>query len=115
MGRVAGKVGIVTGAASGLGAADALLLAREGASVVLTDVNETQGREVAASIPGSTFLAHDVRDEARWRAVVAATVERHGRLDVLVNNAGLVKFNHVEAVSLEEFRLQLGVMAEGTF
>ena len=115
MGRVAGKVVIVTGAASGLGAADARLLAREGASVVLTDVNETQGREVAAAIPGSTFLAHDVRDEARWREVVTAAVERYGRLDVLVNNAGLVKFKHVEAVSLEEFRVQLGVMAEGTF
>jgi 3(or 17)beta-hydroxysteroid dehydrogenase len=115
MGRVTGKVAIVTGAASGLGAADARLLAREGASVVLTDVNEAAGRDVSATIPGSMFLAQDVRSEDRWRAVIAATVERFGRLDVLVNNAGLVKFANVEAVSLEEFRLQLGVMAEGTF
>jgi 3(or 17)beta-hydroxysteroid dehydrogenase len=61
------------------------------------------------------FLQHDVRDEGRWRAVVAETVRRFGRLDVLVNNAGLVKFQTVESATLEDFRLQLGVMAEGTF
>jgi len=115
MGRVAGKVAIVTGAASGLGAADARMLAREGASIVLTDVNEEQGRETAGAIPGSMFLKHDVRDEARWQDVVASTVERFGRLDVLVNNAGLVVFNNVEAASLDEFRLQHAVMTEGTF
>jgi len=76
MGRVSGKVAIVTGAASGLGAADALLLAREGANVVLTDVDETRGRKVAAGISGAMFLEHDVRSEDRWREVVAATVDR---------------------------------------
>jgi 3(or 17)beta-hydroxysteroid dehydrogenase len=115
MGRVNDKVAIVTGAASGLGAADAALLAREGARVVLTDVNDALGAQVAAGIPGATFLKHDVRDEAHWQEVVAQTFARHGRLDVLVNNAGLVKFNNVEAVTLEEFRLQMSVMAEGTF
>lgn len=115
MGRVQGKVAIVTGAASGLGAADAALLAREGASVVLTDVNESLGRQTSASIPGSMFLKHDVRDESRWQAVVAETVRRFGRLDVLVNNAGLVKFHDVESCPLEEFQFINAVMCEGTF
>jgi 3(or 17)beta-hydroxysteroid dehydrogenase len=115
MGRVAGKVAIVTGAASGLGAADAKLLAKEGANVVLTDINEKLGREVAAQIPGSLFIAHDVRDEANWKAVVAATVQKFGKLHILVNNAGLVKFSSIEESTLEEFRFVNAVMVEGTF
>jgi 3(or 17)beta-hydroxysteroid dehydrogenase len=115
MGRVAGKVAIVTGAASGLGAADAKLLALEGASVVLTDVNEKSGREVAAQIPGSVFIAHDVRDEASWKVVVAATVQKFGKLHILVNNAGLVKFSTIEESTLDEFRFVNAVMVEGTF
>jgi len=115
MGRVEGKVVLITGAASGLGAADARLLAAEGASVVLTDVNEALGRDVAASIPGSLFLQHDVRDEQRWQEVIAATVEHFGRLDVLVNNAGVVVFANVEEISLEKYRFVNQVMSEGTF
>ncbi len=114
-GRVAGKVALITGGASGLGAEDARVLAREGAQVVITDVDEALGPSVAADIPGALFLAHDVRDEARWQAVVAATIAHFGRLDVLVNNAGLVRFGTVEDASLDDFRLQTGVMLEGTF
>jgi 3(or 17)beta-hydroxysteroid dehydrogenase len=112
MGRVAGKVAIVTGAASGLGAADARRLAEEGASVVLTDVNAALGRETAAAIPGAVFLEQDVRDEARWAAVVAETVERFGGLHILVNNAGLVRFASVEDCTLDEFRLHQQVMID---
>jgi 3(or 17)beta-hydroxysteroid dehydrogenase len=115
MGRVAGKVCIVTGASSGLGAADARRLAEEGASVVLTDVAEAAGRQLAAELPGALFLPHDVRDEARWIAVIAETVQRFGRLDVLVNNAGIVRFADIETSTLEEFRLVNAVMLEGTF
>jgi 3(or 17)beta-hydroxysteroid dehydrogenase len=115
MGRVAGKVAIVTGAASGLGAADARRLAQEGASVVLTDANDALGRETAAAIPGAVFLEHDVRDEARWAEVVAETLGRFGGLHILVNNAGLVRFASVEDCTLDEFRLQQQVMVEGTF
>lgn len=114
MPRVKDKVVLVTGAASGLGAADARRLAEAGARVVLTDVNEEMGREVASSIPGALFLQHDVRDEARWQAVIAETLAHFGRLDVLVNNAGLVKFADIEQIDLAEFRLQHEVMTEGT-
>lgn len=115
MGRVAGKVALITGGASGLGAADARLLAAEGAKVVITDVQTDLGRQIAASLPDGLFIEHDVRDEAQWRDVVAQTVARFGKLDVLVNNAGLVRFADVEHCELEEFRLQTQVMVEGCF
>lgn len=115
MGRVAGKVALITGAASGLGAADAKRLAEEGAQVVLTDRNVAMGHETAAAIPGALFLEHDVRDEARWQQVIAETVAQFGGLHILVNNAGLVRFATVEECTLEEFRLHQQVMVEGTF
>lgn len=115
MGRVDGKVALITGGASGLGAADAKLLAAEGAKVVITDVNEDLGRQTAAAIGGAVFMPHDVRDEAAWKRVVASTVEHFGRLDVLVNNAGLVYFTDILNTPLEQFRLLNAVMSEGTF
>jgi 3(or 17)beta-hydroxysteroid dehydrogenase len=114
-GRVEGKVAIVTGAASGLGAADARMLAEEGAKVVLTDINDEQGRAVAAAIPGAVFLHHDVRSEDEWVQVIAETERLHGRCDILVNNAGVVRFTSVEETTLEEFRWQNQIMSEGTF
>ncbi|MFT4054113.1 MAG: glucose 1-dehydrogenase [Novosphingobium sp.] len=115
MNRVSGKVALITGGASGLGAADARLLAAEGAKVVITDLQTDLGREVAASIPDALFVEHDVRDEAQWQDVVAQTIARFGRLDVLVNNAGLVRFGNVEDCDLDTFRLQMQVMVEGCF
>ena len=115
MGKMNGRVALITGGASGLGAEDARVLAREGAQVVITDMNVDLGEAVAAEIPGALFLQQDVRDEARWSAVVAETVSRFGRLDTLVNNAGLVRFADIEAMSYEEFRLQVDVMLGGTF
>ncbi len=115
MGKMDGKVALITGGASGLGAEDARLLAREGAKVVITDMQGDLGREVAAAIPDCLFLEQDVRDEARWAEVIAATLERFGRLDTLVNNAGLVRFATVEDLSYDDFRLQTDVMIGGTF
>jgi 3(or 17)beta-hydroxysteroid dehydrogenase len=92
MGRVAGKVAIVTGAARGLGEATARLLAREGATVMLTDLLDA-GAAVADSIAAdggrAAFLRHDATDEAGWAAVMAATESRFGGLHILVNNAGV--------------------------
>ncbi|HWJ07675.1 MAG TPA: SDR family oxidoreductase [Steroidobacteraceae bacterium] len=120
MGRLEGKVALVTGGSAGLGRADALALAREGARVVVTDVNEGAGRQVADEINAShagraVFLPQDVRDEQRWQAVVAETVRLHGGLHVLVNNAGVVRIATPEACTLEDFRFQNAVMSEGVF
>lgn len=115
MGKMDGKVALITGAASGLGAEDARVLASEGASVVITDVQDALGQEVAASIPGSLYLHHDVRNEDEWRSVVAATMERFGRLDTLVNNAGLVRFATIEDLSYADYKFQVDVMLDGVF
>ena len=115
MGKMDGKVALVTGGASGLGAEDARVLVREGAKVVITDVQDELGAQVAAEIPGCIYLHHDVRDEARWAEVVKETVDTFGRLDTLVNNAGLVKFGSVEDLSYADFKLQTEVMLDGTF
>jgi len=120
MGRLDGKIAIVTGAATGLGRADAEALVREGARVVATDINEAAGRELAAKLnaarAGSAlFLAQDVRDEARWTEVVAECVAHFGGLHVLVNNAGVVVIATPETCTLEQFRFQNQVMSEGVF
>ena len=115
MGRLEGKVAIVTGAASGLGAADARLMAAEGAKIVLTDVNAELGVRTAREIEGAIFVKHDVRSEADWKSVIDKTLTHFGRLDVLVNNAGFVQFGTIEDTTLEQFRLHNAVMSEGTF
>lgn len=120
MGRVEGKVAIVTGGAQGLGRADCEALVREGAKVVVTDVKEAEGQATAEALnalrPGSAvFMKQDVRDEQRWIEVVAAAVEKFGGLHVLVNNAGLVRMGTPDVVTLEDFRLHNAVMSEGVF
>lgn len=114
MGRVEGKVAIVTGAASGLGEADARLLAAEGARVVLTDIDDETGRQIAAEIDAE-FVHQDVSEEASWTALVDGVMERYGRLDVLVNNAGIALIANVERTTTEIWRRTLAVHLDGTF
>ena len=120
MGRVSGKVALITGASIGLGRADALALVAEGARVYLTDVNVAAGealaREINASHPGAAHFARlDVREEAQWIAVLDEVKRRFGGLHVLVNNAGIVIIGTPETTTLEQFRLQQAVMTEGVF
>jgi 3(or 17)beta-hydroxysteroid dehydrogenase len=116
MGRVDGKVAIVTGAASGMGRADAELLAAEGARVVLADLNEADGQAVADAIgDNALFMRLDVTDEENWKSVVAATVEAFGRLDILVNNAGMIALGTVVDTDLESWRRINAVNSDGVF
>jgi 3(or 17)beta-hydroxysteroid dehydrogenase len=114
MGRVEGKVAIVTGAASGLGAADARLLAAEGAKLVVTDLNVDGGKAIAGEV-GAEFFEQDVSDEASWTRLIAETVDRFGRLDVLVNNAGIAIIADIEQTTSEIWRRTLAVHLDGTF
>ena len=114
-GRMEGRVALITGGASGLGAEDARVLAREGAKVVITDMQDDLGQQVASEIENCVFLHQDVRDEGRWDEVVKETIDHFGRLDTLVNNAGLVRFATVEDMSLDDFKIQIDVMLTGTF
>jgi 3(or 17)beta-hydroxysteroid dehydrogenase len=116
MDRVKGKVAIITGAASGMGRADAVLLAQEGAQVVLTDLNEKDGQAAADSIGGNAlFIRHDVTDEQNWKEVIATTLEHFGRLDILVNNAGLMTMGSIVDTDLDSYRLTNAVNSEGVF
>jgi len=116
-GRLDGKVALLTGGASGLGLASARLMVREGARVVLADVARDAGERAAAEIgPNASFMALDVTDEARWAEVVDATVARHGKLNVLLNSAGIAwPDGSIESCSLADFRRMMAINAEGTF
>jgi len=114
--RLQGKVAIVTGAASGMGAATARRFAREGAKVVIADTLEDEGRRVAAAI-GEAALFHrlDVTDEAEWQAVVAVTTERFGGLDILVNNAGISGSAYADLFDMVGWHKVMEVNATGVF
>ena len=114
MTRLDGKVCIVTGAARGQGAAEAELFRAEGAEVVITDVLDDAGRAHAASI-GALFVRHDVRSEEEWAEVVRVTLERHGRVDVLVNNAGIFDRAKLLDTTVEQFRRMFEVNQLGVF
>jgi 3alpha(or 20beta)-hydroxysteroid dehydrogenase len=116
MGAVDNKVAIVTGGARGQGAAQARLLARNGAAVVVTDLRADEGGAVAAGIGGGArFVRHDVTDEAGWQAVVDETLSAFGRIDILVNNAGIVAFGAVQNTGRAEFERVLQVNMIGAF
>ena len=107
--RLAGKVALVTGGAAGLGLAIVERLYAEGATVIATDIDEAAGRATVAALPGAQFFAHDVRDEDRWAAIMAAIADQGLALDVLVNNAGITTIGSIEALTLAQFRHELEV------
>jgi len=117
--RVKGKVALVTGGASGIGRASALLLAKEGATVVVTDIQDDQGRDVVAAIKKAggdgVYLHHDVADEAAWEKVIAEVRARFGKLHVLVNNAGIAIAGSVLTMTLADWRRQQAINLDGVF
>lgn len=118
-GRVEGKVALVTGGASGLGAESARRLAREGARILLTDVSADAGEAVADEIVAAGgkahFLVQDVTDPARWDEVVQDAVSRFGGLDVLMNNAGIGEGEPLLGGSYEAWRRVLSINLDGVF
>jgi len=116
MGRVSGKVALITGGASGLGRATAKILADHGARVVITDIQEEAGVRAAAGIsPDVLFLRHDVASEADWQRVMSRVIEKYGQLDILVNNAGLLHLASIEDTSLADWQRIHAVNSDGVF
>ena len=119
MGRIEGKVCIVTGAASGLGEATARLLATEGGRLVLTDINQEKGEALAQELrqagQEAMFLPQDVTQEEDWQRVFNTLLERYGKIDVLVNNAGGGTYNDLETLSLSEWRKIISLNLDSTF
>ena len=114
MGRLDGKVALITGGARGQGADEARLFRAEGAAVVITDLLAQEGNALAAEC-GATFLEHDVSNAASWRAVVDAVIKQHGRIDVLVNNAGIFRIGRMLDTRLEEYERIIAVNQTGVF
>lgn len=119
MNRLNGKVAVVSGGASGIGGATSLLFAREGAKVVIADIDERLGAELAAQINiegfEAVFMKLDVSKEEDWKQVMAATVARYGKINILVNNAGVSLGKSIEDTSLEEWNWLMGINATGVF
>jgi NAD(P)-dependent dehydrogenase (short-subunit alcohol dehydrogenase family) len=119
-GQVQGKIALVTGGASGIGAAVVELLAQEGATVIATDIDELNGPELAARLTKAgrdvSFLQQDVTSEERWEDVVGEIGKRFGRLDVLVSNAGIgIAVPSIVDMTLQDWRRQTAINLDGVF
>ncbi|MBV1913762.1 MAG: glucose 1-dehydrogenase [Pseudomonadales bacterium] len=116
MGRVNGKVAIVTGAARGQGEAEARILIAEGAKVMLTDILDSKGEALAQELgDNACYMSHNVCDEAAWTKVVEATEAKFGPVTVLINNAGILKINALPDTPLEEYMQVINVNQVGVF
>ena len=114
--RVKGKVALVTGGGSGLGEAMSVRLAQEGATVIVSDINESSAQRVAAAIGGDAIAMHqDVTDEQRWTGILADIIARFDRLDILVNNAGIALVGTAEDTTLADWRLTTGINLDAVF
>ena len=118
MGRLDGKVALITGGARGQGATEAKLFAHEGAKVVISDVLDEEGSNTEAEIRkagGEALYVHlDVTKEVDWRAAIETTVRRYGKLNVLVNNAGISARGGIEEISEEDWDRVMEVNAKVT-
>ena len=116
MARLQDKVAIITGGSKGLGEANARLFAREGATVIITDIDTENGQKLASDIgPAAQFYKQDVRSEDGWKSLIDKVVKEHGHLDILVNNAGVVEAGTIETQTTEDFKFVMAVSVDGTF
>ncbi|MRH89133.1 glucose 1-dehydrogenase [Nocardia sp. SYP-A9097] len=116
MGQLDGKVALVTGGARGMGAEHVRRFVAAGAQVVFGDVLDDEGKALAAELGDAVhYVHHDVTSESDWQAAVSETVTRFGRLDVLVNNAGILRFKKLLEMSLDEWNLMQGINVTGAF
>lgn len=119
MTRLKGKIALVTGGAAGLGKGIATMFAAEGATVIVSDVNEAAGQRVVADIQrqGGTglFVLHDVTKEAEWIAVMETVIRNFGSLNVLVNNAGITERGNCEDITLEDWKTVIDINLNGVF
>jgi NAD(P)-dependent dehydrogenase (short-subunit alcohol dehydrogenase family) len=119
MGRLDGKVALISGGARGQGAAEARLFVQEGARVVFGDILDAEGRQVEAEIRKSggdaTYVHLNVTSEADWRAAVDTAVNTYGKLDILVNNAGIVVRKDLESTTVDDWDQVMAVNAKGVF
>jgi NAD(P)-dependent dehydrogenase (short-subunit alcohol dehydrogenase family) len=116
MRRVDGKVALISGGARGMGAAHALALVAEGARVIIGDIRDDEGKAVAENLGDSAYFVHlDVTDSEQWDAAVDVAVTRFGRLDALVNNAGIVKMGPLRGGSLADWHDVLDVNLTGAY
>ena len=116
MGRVSNKVAIITGAASGLGKADAIRLSDEGAKLVLTDINVQEGKLVAKDCKNEAlFFEQDVSQENSWSDLMKATISEFGKLDILVNNAGIAPIGNIESATTDQWHETLKVNLDSVF
>ena len=117
--RLEGKVALITGAAGGMGAEEARMFAREGARVTVADLLEEEGRQVEAEIAEAggqaIFVSLDVTKEEQWKDAVAATVSRFGKLDIMVNNAGIPSLPEADKLSTEAWDTLMDINAKGVF
>jgi 3alpha(or 20beta)-hydroxysteroid dehydrogenase len=114
MGKLEGKVAIITGGARGQGAAEGKLFIEEGATVVLTDVLDEEGEKTAGAI-GAEYLHHDVTSEDDWARVISDVRARHGRVDVLVNNAGILHAARLVNYKTEDWDRVIAINQTGVF
>jgi NAD(P)-dependent dehydrogenase (short-subunit alcohol dehydrogenase family) len=113
--RLKGKVAIVTGGASGMGRSEATIFAREGARVMVADILQREGEEVAKGIEGARYMKLDVTSEADWQALITATEREFGKLDILVNNAGISGTYQPDTLSTEAWDKVMDINAKGVF
>lgn len=114
--RLAGKVALISGGARGMGASHAAAMVAQGASVMLADLLDDEGAAVAAELGDAARYVHlDVTDADGWAAAVAATVATFGRLDVLVNNAGIINVGTVEGYDLGDWQRIIDINLTGVF